>query len=98
MFDQILHNLPYDSVQVPAKTVLLETFSVANRIFIVKSGCVRAWYNADGKDVTFQFFMPDQPVASFESLVNGIPSEYALETILPSEIVIIKGEDFRNWI
>ena len=42
--------------------------------------------------------MPGQPVASFESLVNMSPSEYSIETILPSEIVVINGLDFKNWI
>lgn len=96
--DTILQHISDETLTVGAKNVLLAAGEVASEIFIVKSGCVRAWYNADGKDVTIQFFMPGQPVASFESLVNGVPSEYTLETVIPSEIVTIKGKDFRTWI
>ena len=98
MIAQILKDIPHEIKQLPAKTVLLEAGDVATNIFLVRSGCLRSWYNADGKDVTFQFFMPGQPVASFESLINRIPSEYTLESVLPSEIITINGDDFRKWV
>lgn len=98
MIHRILQDIPHEVKQLPAKIVLLEAGNVATNIFIVKSGCLRAWYNADGREVTMQFFMAGQPVASFESLVNATPSEYSIETLLPSEIYIIRGTDFKNWI
>lgn len=98
MIHQILQNIPYGIERLPAKSVLLEAGEVSTNIFIVKSGCLRAWYNADGKDVTFQFFMSGQPIASFESLVNATPSEYSIETLLASEIYVIRGTDFKNWL
>lgn len=97
MIHQILQDIPHEVRHLPAKTVLLEAGDVATNIFIVKSGCLRAWYNADGKDVTLQFFMQGQPIASFESLVKATPSEYSIETLLPSEICVICGADFKNW-
>lgn len=98
MIAQILKDMPHEIKQVPAKEVLLASSDTASKIFIVKSGCVRCWYNADGKDVTLQFFMPGQPVASFESLYKQIPSEYTVETVLPSEILIINSLDFKAYI
>ena len=98
MIAQIFKDIPHEIKQVSAKKTLLSAGEIASKIFVVKSGCVRSWYNADGKDITLQFFMPGQPVASFESLVNMSPSEYSIETILPSEIVVINGLDFKNWI
>ena len=98
MIAQIFKDIPHEIKQVSAKKTLLSAGEIASKIFVVKSGCVRSWFNADGKDITLQFFMPGQPVASFESLVNMSPSEYSIETILPSEIVVINGLDFKNWI
>lgn len=98
MLNRILQDIPHEIKQLPAKTVLLESGDVASRIFFVKSGCVRAWYNADGKDITLQFFMSGQPVASFESLYYQTPSDYTIETVLPSEIHIIKGRDFKDFV
>lgn len=96
--DTILQQTPHRSISCKAKEVLLAAGDTASSIFLVKSGCVRAWYNADGKDITLQFFMAGQPVASFESLVNRTPSQYTLEVVVPSEIDIIRGEEFRHWL
>ena len=98
MLSKILKDIPHEIKQLPAKTVLLEAGDVATNIFIVKYGCLRSWYNADGDDITLQFFLPGQPVASFESLVNSTPSEYSIETLLPTEVVVVNGLDFKNWI
>ena len=98
MITNILQDIPHKIKQLPAKTVLLEAGDVATNIFIVKSGCLRSCYNADGDDITLQFFLPGQPVASFESLVKSTPSEYSIETLLPTEVVVVNGLDFKNWI
>ena len=98
MITNILQDIPHETKQLPAKTVLLEAGDVATNIFIVKFGCLRSWYNADGDDITMQFFMPGQPVASFESLVNSAPSEYYIETILPTEVAIVNGLEFKSWV
>ena len=98
MLSTILKDIPHEIKRLSAKTVLLEAGDVASNIYIVKSGCLRSWFNADGKDVTLQFFMPGHPVASFDSLVHSTPSEYSIETILPSEVAIINGLDFKEWL
>ena len=98
MTTTILQDTPHKIVQLPAKTTLLEAGNVATDIFLVRTGCLRSWFNADGKDVTLQFFMPGQPVASFESLVNSAPSEYSIETILTTEVAIVNGLEFKSWV
>ncbi len=98
MFDTILQDIPHRTIQCKSRDVLLAAGDTANSIFLIKSGCARAWYNAEGRDITLQFFMSGQPVASFESLANRTASEYTLEVVVPSEIVVIRGEDFREWI
>ena len=98
MISNILQDIPHKIIQLPAKAILLDAGNIATDIFFVKTGCLRAWFNADGKDITLQFFMPEHPVASFESLVNSTPSEYSIETLLPTEVVVVNGLDFKNWI
>ncbi len=87
--------LSQDSVQVlsfPAKTVILEEGKVADRFYYVRSGCLRLAFNNNGKDVTFQFFFPGDIVASFDSLHNGTPSLFSLESIEASELTAIDGK------
>ena len=42
--------------EIKAKTVLLHEGEIANNIYLIKKGCLREWFNKDGKDITFQFF------------------------------------------
>ena len=87
--------LSQDSVQglsFPAKTVILEEGKVADRFYYVRSGCLRLAFNNNGKDVTFQFFFPGDIVASFDSLHNGTPSLFSLESIEASELTAIDGK------
>lgn len=76
----------------PAKTVILEEGKVADRFYYVRSGCLRLAFNNNGKDVTFQFFFPGDIVASFDSLHNGTPSLFSLESIEASELTAIDGK------
>lgn len=85
-------------LSIPTKTVLLEEGKIANRIYLIRKGCMRLFFNDEGKDITFQFFFEGDFVASFDSLYNGKPSLFSLESIEPSEILSIKKEDFFQEI
>lgn len=61
-------------IEIPAKTVLLNNGETSAHIFVVKKGCLRQWFNKDGKDITLQFFFENQPVASIDSFLNNQPS------------------------
>ena len=56
--------------EIPSKTVLLNEGEISTNIYIIKNGCLREWFNKDGKDITFQFFFEGQPVASIDSFMN----------------------------
>ena len=98
MLKSLLAEVPYETISVPVKTILLEAGKIAQKVFFVRSGCIRQWYNANGKDITCQFFFENSPVACIESLIKSQPSEYTLETVLPSEIYVIRGEDIQKWV
>lgn len=82
----------------PAKSIILEEGKVADKLYYVRSGCLRLAFNNDGKNVTFQFFFPGDIVASFDSLHNGSPSLFTLESIEPSELLAIDGKELRTII
>jgi len=101
MLSKILHELQSDSakweqckgffkvLKIPAKTSLLREGEVARSMYFVKEGCLRLWFNKDGKDVTFQFFLEDQAVSSMESFLGGGgPSLFSLESIEPTVAVL----------
>jgi CRP-like cAMP-binding protein len=73
----------FKRVEVPAKTILLKEGEVSLHAYYVEKGMARAWYNNDGKDVTFQFFMENTMFSSLESFRKGLPSMVSFETIEP---------------
>ncbi|MDE1192852.1 MAG: hypothetical protein PW786_12030 [Arachidicoccus sp.] len=57
----------FEQTSVPAKTLLLREGQIANKLFFIEKGCIRAWFNNNGKDTTVQFFFENNTVASLES-------------------------------
>jgi len=79
----------------PAKTILLKEGEIAGHIYFIKKGCLRLWFNDDGKDITFQFFFENRAVASIESFLKNAPSRFNLETIEPTSVLILPKESFN---
>jgi CRP-like cAMP-binding protein len=71
----------YHLIEVPAKTILLSEGKISKKAFLIEKGCIRAWFNNNGKDVTFQFFFEGEGVSSIESFRKNIPSLYSIETV-----------------
>jgi CRP-like cAMP-binding protein len=82
--------------KVPAKTTLLLEGEISTQMHFIKKGCLRMWFNKDGKDITFQFFFEGQAVASLDSFLSSEPSMFTLETIEPSILISIGKKDFER--
>lgn len=82
--------------EIASKTVLLHEGEISNNIYLIKKGCLREWFNKEGKDITFQFFFEGQPVASIDSFMNQEPSLFTIESIEPTTILSIKKVDFEK--
>jgi CRP-like cAMP-binding protein len=80
------------------KTILVKEGDVADEILFINKGCIRAWYNNDGQEVTLQFFFEGDSVTSLESFLNGCPSIINIETIEPCKVGLLKKADFLNLI
>ena len=91
----------FDGIQtmhIPAKTMLLEKGKIADRLYLIHKGCLRLYFYNEGNDVTFQFFFENDIVASFDSLYYHQPSLFYLESIEPTEVSVIRRDDFYRWI
>lgn len=110
MFEHIKNRFPFpkekwrkfissfEKIEVPAKTLLLKEGDVSNNVFYLEKGVVRAWYNNDGKDVTFQFFLENTMFSSLESFKKGLPSMVSFETIEPCVLYKIKKPDAEAFL
>ncbi|MDR6921409.1 MULTISPECIES: Crp/Fnr family transcriptional regulator [Chryseobacterium] len=83
----------FQRMEVPAKTLLLQEGEISEYAYYIEKGVVRAWYNNDGKDVTFQFFMENTMFSSLESFRKGLPSMVSFETIEPCILWKISKSD-----
>ena len=80
----------------PAHTLLLREGEVSKNMFIVGKGCLRLWFNKDGKDITCQFFFENEAVSSMESFFNDTPGAFNIETLEPSHIFILSRENLHK--
>jgi hypothetical protein len=64
----------YHRIEVPAKTILLREGDVSKKAYLIEKGCLRAWFNNNGKDITFQFFFEMEGISSDESFRKKVPS------------------------
>ncbi|MEN2488922.1 Crp/Fnr family transcriptional regulator [Flavobacterium sp. B11] len=83
----------FNRIEVPAKTTLLEEGEVSKKLYIIEKGCIRVWFNNNGKDLTTQFFFENESVASIESFMKKLPSPTNIETIEPSVLWWIHKND-----
>ena len=110
MFDQFRNKFPLDEehwqaytalfkrVEVPARTVLLKEGEVSKKMFLIEKGCIRVWFNNQGKEITLQFFFENNMVSSIESFRKKFPSPLFIETIEPSVLWWIHKKDFDHIV
>jgi len=81
--------------EVPAKTTLLQEGQISKTAYYIEKGCIRSWFNNNGKDITFQFFFEGEGVSSVESFRTNQPSLFNLESIEDCLIQLISKNDFQ---
>jgi CRP-like cAMP-binding protein len=84
----------FERQTIPAKTTLLREGEVSKKAYFIEKGCMRLWFNNNGKDITFQFFFEGQGISSVESFKTNQPSLYSIETIEPCTILTITKKNF----
>jgi CRP-like cAMP-binding protein len=85
--------------EISTGTVLLSEGEIATKLLIVIKGCLRQYFiKEDGKEITFQFFVENQMVASFESATTGTPSRLYIEAIEDSIIGFIPMKALRGIV
>lgn len=88
----------FHRLEIPAKTILLNEGSIAQKMFIIEKGCLRVWVNSNGKEITTQFFFENEMVGSIESLLKTMPSAAYIESIEPSVLWWIHKNDLNRII
>jgi CRP-like cAMP-binding protein len=110
MFDKLIDVLKKDktnwaSVQhmfieskIPSKTILLHEGEISTHFYFIKKGCLRIWFNKNGKDITFQFFFEGQGVSSIDSLLSNKPGMFTIESIEPTVLITLSKDNFEQLL
>lgn len=88
----------FTELSVPAKTILLEQGKQASKVYWIKKGCIRAWLESEGEEITFQFFTENSLVSSIESFWTGKPSTFTLETVETCELLVADKSNIQLLI
>lgn len=84
--------------EVKAKCLLVKEGQIADSLFFIERGSVRAWFNNGGKETTLQFFFAQESVTSLESFLEGKPSNINIETMEACTVTILQREDFLRLL
>ena len=85
--------------EMPSGTTLLSEGDIATKLFLVINGCLRTYFiKESGIEITSQFFIEGQMVASFESAMTGAPSRQYIEAVEDSIIGFIQITKFKKMI
>jgi len=76
--------------------LLLLQGQVCNKIYFVVKGCIRLYYIADDVEITVWFSFEKNSAIELSSFLSGAPSEYFLEAIEESEIVVLNKLDIER--
>lgn len=83
-------------ITYPAKTILLEEGKISDKMFLVKKGALRVFFYQDGKELTLEFITENQAVSSFDSFLNGNPSDFVIETLESTTVYELQAETFHR--
>ncbi|NOH61741.1 Crp/Fnr family transcriptional regulator [Vibrio sp. RE88] len=85
-----------ERLEVNKKHTLIHEGTFCETVYFIESGCVRSWFNQDGKDVSFQFFMSDTIITACDSFLFGEPSSFTYETLTPSIVHSIQASELKD--
>lgn len=87
----------YQEISLDTNDHFLDFGRISNQIGFVDSGILRA-YSIDpyGNEVTKYFIRPGQFVVDLESFYNNVPSESAIQAVIPSRVFAISRSSWSK--
>jgi len=89
-----------DALQAITKTIhltkgeyLLEEGKVCDCLYFVEKGCLRGYYNLDGKEVSYWFSTEGLFASSFYSFISRKPSYETIRALEDSSLIAIHFDD-----
>ena len=71
-------------VCVKSKTLIVKENQIADKLFYISQGCLRAYYIKEWKDITDWFAFEEEFISSINSYFKNIPSPHFIEALEPT--------------
>ena len=85
----------FEEKNIPKKTVILSAGKVAQEIYYVIKGCMRLFYEKDGKDISAYFFTENMFAGAYDSFTSQQPSRHFIETVDDCKILSVSYKNFH---
>ncbi|MGV3504731.1 MAG: Crp/Fnr family transcriptional regulator [Adhaeribacter sp.] len=79
-------------VKIPRNSFLIQESMVCNNLYFLEQGCLRGYYNLDGKEITYWFGFENNFITSFYSFISRKPG---LENIQILEDATLWGINYH---
>jgi CRP/FNR family transcriptional regulator, anaerobic regulatory protein len=78
------------------KELILQEGDVCKYAYFINSGCLRYYYNVDGKENTAQFFFENGWYTDYDSFLTGKSTKQNIETLEKSELLLISSKNLQQ--
>jgi CRP-like cAMP-binding protein len=72
--------------------------TICQRLYLVKSGIIRAYYHKDGKGITAYIAVDHGMVTAVDSFIQKKPSRFNIETLEKTTVLTTSRSDLRNFL
>lgn len=90
---KFIHKRTYEKNEV-----IFSEGRISNEIYFLTKGCVRLFYNVDGKDKTAFFYTEGKFICAGESYTFNVPAKESYQAIEPSEIYIFTKTNIEKLL
>lgn len=82
--------------QYKKKEIILQQGDLCKYAYFINYGCLRYYYNIEGKENTAQFFFENGWYTDYESFLTGKPTQQNIETLEKSQMLLLSGKDLQQ--
>lgn len=87
-----------EKVNFRKNSYLVREGQICNHLYFLETGCLRGYFNIDGKDITQWFGFENDFVTSFRSFIANVPSNEYIHIIEPATLWSIEKKQLNNLL
>ncbi len=88
----------FETKNIKKKTIILKAGKTAKEVYFILSGCMRLFYDKDGKDISAYFFTEQMFAGAYDSFIAQKPSRHSIETIEDCELLSVSFNTFQQLL